>query len=205
MISKKYENFHFKYYGEFDVSELKEHVLNNVQFKRNKEKNKYELYRDDPSLYGKIGKFKAADTNAVCLSSVPFDWNGTKPLILKYEYDDIILSALVKPIVEKLKEYIDGTEGDVWMNCMDPYGEASGHNDTGFYFENMRRFHIPISTGKNVIYNVDKTSIYIPEGSCYELNNTKFHSIVNNSNIYRINLIVDIIPNSILKELYEKQ
>jgi aspartyl/asparaginyl beta-hydroxylase (cupin superfamily) len=42
---------------------------------------------------------------------------------------------------------------------------------------------------------VDEEKYFLLEGFVYELNNTKYHSVRNNSNEHRIHLIIDVIPN----------
>jgi hypothetical protein len=36
-------------------------------------------------------------------------------------------------------------------------------------------------------------------GECWEINNQQMHSVINDSDEHRIHLIIDIVPNEILK------
>lgn len=68
------------------------------------------------------------------------------------------------------------------------------HIDTGKSLSICHRVHIPIITNKDVLFDIDNEIKNLKEGEMWEINNSeKPHSVINNSNIDRIHLIVDWI------------
>ena len=70
-------------------------------------------------------------------------------------------------------------------------GSISGHEDHGISLELPHRIHIPIITNKNVLFNVGGETINMGVGEMWEMDNQKTHSVVNNSDLDRVHLIVD--------------
>jgi aspartyl/asparaginyl beta-hydroxylase (cupin superfamily) len=58
-----------------------------------------------------------------------------------------------------------------------------------------RRNHVPIITSGNVIFGVGSERVNMQIGECWEINNYRFHWVDNNSDIDRVHLLVDIMPN----------
>jgi aspartyl/asparaginyl beta-hydroxylase (cupin superfamily) len=48
---------------------------------------------------------------------------------------------------------------------------------------------------------VNKETINMLEGNLYEINNTKWHNVKNESSDNRIHLIVDIMPNDYVENI----
>lgn len=69
------------------------------------------------------------------------------------------------------------------------------HNDSGEMLNVTRRCHIPIITNDNVFFTVLENTINMKEGICYEINNGMPHSVENKSNLDRVHIIIDIMPN----------
>ena len=68
------------------------------------------------------------------------------------------------------------------------------HIDTGKSLSICHRVHVPIITNKNVLFDIDNEIKNLKEGEMWEINNSeKPHSVINNSNVDRIHLIVDWI------------
>ena len=59
-----------------------------------------------------------------------------------------------------------------------------------------RRHHVPIITSEQTLFGVGTEKINMLEGECWEINNTRFHSVENDSDIDRVHLLIDIMPNS---------
>ena len=77
--------------------------------------------------------------------------------------------------------------------------------DIGLEIGKIIRLHIPIRTHSKVEFSVwdkrDKITFLMVEGKYYYTDVTKPHSVVNNSKIDRIHLVVDCYCNAILKGL----
>jgi hypothetical protein len=75
------------------------------------------------------------------------------------------------------------------------------HRDRGDILFLARRIHIPIKTNKNVIFKVNEDSLNMKASNIYEINNFKYHSVINNSEENRIHLIIDVLPKEFSKNM----
>jgi aspartyl/asparaginyl beta-hydroxylase (cupin superfamily) len=71
---------------------------------------------------------------------------------------------------------------------------VSEHTDKGDYLSTVRRFHIPIITNDLVSYTVNGERVHMKQGECWEINNLKSHSVLNESDTDRVHLLIDIFP-----------
>ena len=70
--------------------------------------------------------------------------------------------------------------------------EISKHIDSGIGLEKTKRHHIPIITNKKVLFTVDDETLHMKQGEIWYINNSnKYHSVLNESKIDRVHLIVD--------------
>jgi hypothetical protein len=70
------------------------------------------------------------------------------------------------------------------------------HTDKGEMLYITRRCHVPVITNPDVFFTVFGNTVNMKEGFCYEINNTLPHSVDNNSNMDRVHIIIDVMPNS---------
>jgi hypothetical protein len=103
---------------------------------------------------------------------------------------------LVSPIVKDLESICGGTSGRILLINLESNQEVPEHTDKGDYLSTVKRFHIPIITNDNVYYTVNGETINMKQGECWEINNLKPHSVLNNSSIDRVHLLIDIFPDS---------
>lgn len=77
------------------------------------------------------------------------------------------------------------------------------HKDHELYFEKGEiRLHIPITTHPDVEFYLDKETVQLKEGECWYMNFNLPHSIINNSPIDRIHLVIDAVVNDWVKEQF---
>lgn len=196
-LNKSQENFHVKYYKNFDISEIKKYINDSVEFQVLEEEYKRRELNPESPLDG----IKNAYMNVlpVTLNSVSFeDFHNNVLKITKTKND--LAWSLINPIVKDLEEFIDGVCGEVSFNNLLANKDIHGHYDNGLYYEVMRRFHVPIFTNKDTWFIIEKSKVIMSEGQCWEINNAKYHSVHNKSNENRIHLVIDIIPNKIIKK-----
>ena len=85
-----------------------------------------------------------------------------------------------------------------------PQGNViQGHIDHGILVH-IHRLHVPIVTHPDVNFQVDGERFTLEEGHLYELNNTKRHSVRNESSLDRVHLLVDMLPNDEAEVLYHE-
>ncbi len=101
--------------------------------------------------------------------------------------------------VRKLSDWIfkavnGKTLGRIMIVNLEPRGCVPLHIDPKDYFEMYSRFHVPIKTNTNVVFNggPDTDNEHMPLGYLSRLNNRLPHQLDNNSDENRIHLIVDI-------------
>ena len=185
-LDKKADGFNFKLHKKYDVS----NILNNVK-KINDEWNDYTFRqnrqyseRRNPHLY----------TNTFVIQFHSFDWNfGDK---INSEVKDIYMLDSVSDIVKDLELMCEGVSGRVLLLKLFAKKDVSEHTDRGEYLSAVRRFHIPIITNDLVSYTVNGETVNMKEGECWEINNQRPHSVLNDSDIDRVHLLVDIFPGT---------
>jgi hypothetical protein len=136
--------------------------------------------------------------------SIPFFWSTDQNIIdgvfnvISYNSQNIILKMINDDLLFFTKKY-EGSICKLMLSKLKKQKNIMDHVDCGFLLTESHRLHLPIITNKNVIFNIENCSYNMLEGIWYEFDNTRSHSVENNSNDDRIHLMLDIIPNNILK------
>ena len=73
--------------------------------------------------------------------------------------------------------------------------EISPHRDLGI-LARIHRLHIPIITAQGFIF-VRRKRYFLEPAHLYELNNGVMHSVVNKSEVERVHLLVDMLPEEV--------
>jgi hypothetical protein len=77
-----------------------------------------------------------------------------------------------------------------------PKSNIERHTDTYYTLLKCRRTHIPLVTNNDIKFLVEGKNHSLKVGKIYELNNALHHSVRNESDEYRIHLILDYVPNN---------
>jgi hypothetical protein len=181
-------NFNFKMYGNIDVSSLKdklneldwnEHTIRqNQSFKVHRHTQTVEIMWDMESLYtNKIGKIH--------------------PNYYKLNIESILKK--LKPIYET--NCGKGYFVRILLVKLKANSNIVPHFDGGDSLKNCNRTHIAITTNPDVTFTINGEKKYLKEGEIWEIDNTKEHSVDNNSNEDRVHLIMDwfVEPNALKK------
>ncbi len=161
---------------------------------------------------------KGTDWTALSLRGYSTDClNILKPGVLKSGVNEdaklqdtsLRKESVMKPINEILKKIPADFERIRFMSLK--AGRIIGKHtdkidkDIGFEIGKIIRLHIPIRTNNKVEFSVwdkrDKQTHLLKEGKYYYTDVTKPHSVVNNSDIDRIHLVVDCYCNEKLRGL----
>lgn len=182
--NKATEAFKFNKIGDFDVTDIKRLVsdLTDEQWLENTTRQKY---------------FKTvhSSTQTYFLADCSLDWeakDGHQTQLIRPESE---MWQAVYPIVKLLEDYHDGKVGRVIIPKLFAGTKIPPHKDSGEYLELVRRHHIAIITNDDIFFSVDDETINMKEGEIWEINNNLDHAVDNNSDIDRVHLIIDIIPN----------
>ena len=109
-----------------------------------------------------------------------------------YETVTKIIKTQVKPF------FMDAEPLRVQLASLPPGGVISTHRDIGILTK-IHRLHIPIITKEGVNFFVRKNKYYLEPEHLYDLNNVFMHSVTNNSDINRIHLLIDMLPEKVGK------
>lgn len=172
--------FNIKELFEYDVTQLKEKILSLPE----EEWSKFEK---------RSATHKAHEcTQSICLYSEEdeddevYSEKIKNEELLKLVIDDIRL------LNEKyLSVYKSGKISRILLARLDENSKITSHNDSGKHLNYCRRTHIPIVTNDDVEFYVNHQKYSFKENMVYEFDNTKEHSVSNNSEHKRIHMIVD--------------
>jgi aspartyl/asparaginyl beta-hydroxylase (cupin superfamily) len=181
-MRKAEEDFNLRKHADYDISEIKKYVVNftdewlidtkrQEMSKIHKETNTYYVYKNN--LMWKIGQ--------------EFVTN-------KISADDVLLEML-EPIIKDLEKIHDGVRANVLLIKLTANENIPLHEDSGDYLMLSRRNHIPIITAGDVVFGVGSERVNMQPGECWEINNYRLHWVDNNSDIDRVHLLIDIMPN----------
>jgi len=115
------------------------------------------------------------------------------------EYNEFLYSdvtAILKDLLDFLCEYYNGEVYKILLARLNPQSEISLHRDNGFSLLHTHRVHIPVQTNDLVAFGCSGQEINMKEGQVVEIDNSNLHYVKNNSDQYRIHLIVDIIEKT---------
>lgn len=101
----------------------------------------------------------------------------------------------VARLCEWIMKEVEGIAlGRIQIVNLAPRGTVSLHVDPLDYFEKYSRFHVPIKTNANVVFNSGPNTVneHMPQGTLCRLNNRLPHQLENNSDEIRIHVIADI-------------
>lgn len=182
-MNKTLESFNFNNLGNYDVSLIKNYILNFVDewfidtsrqeiFDAHKHTNSYFVYKAD------------------------LKWTNSSPFVVEKKINDDKLFEMIDPIIKDLESKHDGIRGNVLFIKLKAGQNIPSHQDSGNYLVSSRRHHIPIITSDDTWFSVGSEKINMAVGECWEINNTRFHSVENNSNIDRVHLLIDIMPKT---------
>ena len=105
--------------------------------------------------------------------------------------------GLIKKYGTNIKKYVPyfGEFSDIafMLVKLKAGGKIPLHIDSGEYFDEGRRIHIPLQTNRKVLFQLGDRKFHMKRRRMYEIDNTHIsHGVHNNSKEDRIHLIVDI-------------
>jgi hypothetical protein len=196
MLKKSKENFHFKYINIFNIDDL-QNIVKNITF----DKNQSEYDRRDSTFSGALGGSRNVydSVTPITINETNLSWTYGED-IHSDQKCDIALAKEIDPIIKHLEKHVNGKVAEVSLNNLKAGNNIIGHYDTGDYYEYMRRFHIPLETNPDVVFHIEKSSVMMSIGQCWEVNNAKYHYVQNDGEYDRIHLVVDIMPNEAMRK-----
>jgi hypothetical protein len=115
-----------------------------------------------------------------------YEGKGSKTKFFKYYKNDVIA---ITDIIKKV--YGTGDIIRMEISRLPKKSKIPVHVDSGLSLENDKRIHIVLQTNEDVIFTVGGEDKNMKLGEMWEINNTKLHSVNNNSIYDRIHIIID--------------
>ena len=180
-FNKQNEEFNFKLHKTFDIAKIE---------------NKVRLFNSEwfIDISRQTMYWPHTKTNTYFLIEHSNGWQYEDKYMPEYRCLDIELWQIIKPIVNYLESIIGGKMGKVVLINLPGGQEILQHQDHGDYLDIVRRFHIPIITNKNVYFQVGDEVKNMKAGECWEINNSKLHSVKNEGVENRVHLMIDVMP-----------
>jgi hypothetical protein len=108
-------------------------------------------------------------------------------------YDAFYALPQVRPILFDLMRRVEGEQlGRVLITKLAPGNEITPHEDGGAPATFYDRYHIMLQNGPGSLFHCGDETVTMKAGDVWHFDNTKTHSVINNSRDDRITLIADI-------------
>lgn len=181
-MRKAEEDFNLRKHAQYDVSAIKNYVAN---------------FSDEWLIDTSRQKMSHTHqyTNTYYVYKNNLRWKSGEEFVTTKISNDEVLLGLLEPIISDLERIHNGVRGNVLLIKLTAHEDIPLHEDSGNYLMFSRRNHIPIITAGDVIFGVGSERVNMQEGECWEINNYRFHWVDNNSDIDRVHLLIDIMPN----------
>jgi hypothetical protein len=180
---KREEEWRYIYRGKHDVSGIAERLssYNEEQWwlDRTRQQTPPFVHRETTSLF---------------ISEI-IGWEPGMPYNPTFRLEDDVLWKMVKPIIDHYEEMHDGKVGKAVFLRLPEDKIVYQHYDEGDYLGLVHRHHIAIKTNPEATFLIDQEKKHMEVGDCWEINNARFHGVINSGKTERIHLLFDIMPN----------
>lgn len=174
--------------GEFDIQSIKKEVSGFT--------SEWDLYTKRQESY-----YTHKDTKMfpICLSK-ELGWvPGTDVEVTQHNrFKTDLANKELEDIFFKLEEYYSGKIIRCEVVVLPANTKIRMHIDGGPLLDYSRRVHVPIITNDRITFTVMENTIHMKESGWYEINNQMRHGVDNPTDIDRVHLIIDILPNDMI-------
>ena len=115
--------------------------------------------------------------------------------------DDFVSTPYLKlcPYLQQILDEIKTDKQSVRLMKLTAGSEIKEHRDYDLDIEAIR-LHIPIRTHEDVHFYVNNNEVKMIPGECWYLRLSDPHSVVNDSTIHRVHLVIDVKLNEWMKD-----
>lgn len=180
----------FQFYKQYNVTDLKNEILSLEENYWDSNFKKLKIQHRPIHKHTKIigNTLFSLDYNGDgCIDVIK---NDSIPKNIQFEIDKIIC---------ELENNFNGKVLISGFTRLAAGDKINIHVDDLYYFKIIKRFQIAIYTNSKVFFNIDQETKIFEEGDCYQINNLISHSILNEGQTDRINLLIDILPSDKIK------
>lgn len=100
------------------------------------------------------------------------------------------------PYLRSVISSFDEVIGRSRLMGLAPGAEVPIHSDINYHWYKRVRIHIPIVTHENVIFHCGEKAIHMKPGEAWIFDSWKYHKVVNDSDVFRVHLVIDICGSS---------
>ena len=134
-------------------------------------------------------------TRSIVFEWLNNDWRpGTEPKVETMTYAPAELTAAAYACANTLATHRSGRIAKLMLAELGPRAEIGWHYDQAPALARSHRCHVPILTNDAVRFTVDDKLHVLAPGKAYELDNTRWHAVVNGGAERRVHLICDFLP-----------
>lgn len=187
IMEKKYLPFNFKFLGNIDITEVvdKLSTFTEDDWLRDVSRNLRGRAHQNTHSIGVLWDGDSLANNSIAEKN-------------EYNYNKIDFDSIKNTLLSIYKKhYGDGHILRVLLARLKPNSIILEHEDAGKSLLICNRTHIPLQTNDDIIFSVGHEEKILKPGEIWEINNAKLHSVKNNSNEYRIHLIVDYLKKNL--------
>ena len=134
-------------------------------------------------------------TRSIVFESLRNGWVPGQPRIVEQQnYAPQALATIAYAYADKIAAHYSGKIVRLVLAELAPRGTIVVHRDHGAGLTLVHRCHLPVITNPDVQFFIDMTPHHLQAGVAYEFDNTRRHSVENNSDERRIHLLCDVMP-----------
>lgn len=109
------------------------------------------------------------------------------------DYPAYAILTEARPLIMGLMAYVQGERlGRVMVNKIASGGKIFPHADTPEHTDYYTRFHIVLQSGAGCFIRAGEEQLEMRAGDVFWFNNKLEHEVINNSNVDRISMVIDI-------------
>ena len=171
--------------GQFDVSGLEEEI------------SKFDLeWKIDTSRQD--NNYTHSNTNMYQICYTDYDWSPGSSIVTN-QVNNLKTPKAIKELLDiynKLEYYYEGKIIRCEIVKMLKNTKIPKHVDGGPLLYYSRRVHVPVITNEKITFTVMDNTIHMKRGGWYEINNQLPHSVNNETDIDRVHIIIDVLPDN---------
>jgi aspartyl/asparaginyl beta-hydroxylase (cupin superfamily) len=100
-------------------------------------------------------------------------------------------------LIKRIETFYNRKVGAAVFVKLKPNTNILPHTDGG-WFVDTHRVHLPIITDPRILFSLTDKKFHLKRGTIYELNNLVVHGVENPTNIGRVHLMIDVLPDKVV-------
>jgi hypothetical protein len=148
------------------------------------------LAKSLPQVFGQIYTFSVLRLDMK-------HWGDPANHLPEHIHSDHPVFPLLMRVVRQLENYYNATVKIAALDGMPPGSKINRHFDQSNIYGLCHRVHLPLVTDPSVKFFIDDVPHFFKAGEFFEFDNKRFHEVHNDSDIFRIHLVIDLLPNNL--------